>query len=394
MPLRAVILNCTLKSGPEPSSTGRLLELVADELRRHDVETVTLRVVDEHIRPGVSSDEGGDDGWPAIRQRIVSSQLLVVGTPIWLGHPSSMCQMVLERLDAFISETHDDGRPIGWDRVAAVAVVGNEDGAHHVAAEVFQGLDDVGFSIPPGAAVYWVGEAMGDVDFKDLDDVPEKVTSTLQALAANAVHLAQVPRRPAISAGARLTEPPVPSNLDAGDEHRRRTHCCCGPARRAAAGRRRCPDDAARAPARRAPRAPARRRPRPRAAVRPDRRGAAHARSPALDGAAPRPRRRRAPARPPGTRSCGVAPRRAGVVGDAPAGRGDRPAAHPRRDARRHHPRRRPCVPQATSAAGRATGSPSTSTCSARPSSATTRPRHGSTRCAHGCAGPTSTTSR
>ena len=190
MPLHAVALNCTLKPGPEQSSTARLLELVAAELHRHDVETTTLRVIDEHVSHGVSSDEGDGDGWPSIRRRIVASEILLIGTPIWLGHPSSVCQMVLERLDAFISETHDDGRPIGWDRVAAVVVVGNEDGAHHVAAEIFQGLDDVGFSIPPGAAVYWVGQAMGDVDFKDLDEVPEAVTSTVQSLAANAAHLA------------------------------------------------------------------------------------------------------------------------------------------------------------------------------------------------------------
>ncbi|MEJ7720822.1 MAG: NAD(P)H-dependent oxidoreductase [Ilumatobacteraceae bacterium] len=148
--LRAVALNCSLKSTPESSSTGRMIELISDQLAGHDVETTaTFRIVDEGVRFGVTSDEGDGDGWPAIRTAILGAQILVLATPIWLGHPSSVCQMVLERLDAFISETDDKDRPIAWDRVAVVGVVGNEDGAHHVAAEVMQGLNDVGFTVSP-----------------------------------------------------------------------------------------------------------------------------------------------------------------------------------------------------------------------------------------------------
>ena len=81
MPLHAVALNCTLKPGPEQSSSARLLELVAAELHRHDVETTTLRVIDEHVSHGVSSDEGDGDGWPSIRRRISASGELTA-TPI------------------------------------------------------------------------------------------------------------------------------------------------------------------------------------------------------------------------------------------------------------------------------------------------------------------------
>ena len=85
----------------------------------------------------------------------------MIGTPIWLGHPSSICQRVLERLDAFIGEEDDQGRIISTDRVAILATVGNEDGAHHVAAEVYQALVDVGFTIPANGQVYWVGRGHG-----------------------------------------------------------------------------------------------------------------------------------------------------------------------------------------------------------------------------------------
>jgi multimeric flavodoxin WrbA len=86
---------------------------------------------------------GDGDEWPRIREQILASDILVLATPIWLGHPASLAQKVLERLDAELSETDGQGRPSMYDKVALVAVVGNEDGAHHVTAELYQGLGDV-----------------------------------------------------------------------------------------------------------------------------------------------------------------------------------------------------------------------------------------------------------
>jgi multimeric flavodoxin WrbA len=192
-PLRAFTLNCTLKPAPTPSSTDRMLDLLADALSDHDVTTTNAaRVVDLDVRPGVTSDEGPGDAWPDLRRQILEADILILGTPIWLGNPTSVCRRVLERLDAFLGETDDRGRPIASDRVAVLATVGNEDGAHAVAAQVYQALGDVGFTIPAGAQAYWVGEAMGSVDFGDLDEVPEKVESTLATVARNAAHLARL----------------------------------------------------------------------------------------------------------------------------------------------------------------------------------------------------------
>jgi multimeric flavodoxin WrbA len=116
----------------------------------------------------------------------------VIATPIWLGQPSAVCKMVLERLDAEISETDDEGRLLTYGKVAALAVVGNEDGAHHVSAEVYQALSDTGFTIPANATTYWVGEAMHGTDYQDLDGVPEEVATTTKSVAANAAHLARL----------------------------------------------------------------------------------------------------------------------------------------------------------------------------------------------------------
>jgi multimeric flavodoxin WrbA len=190
--MHALALNCTLKRSPEPTSSDLLLRQLAEQLATHDVQTEVVRVVDLDILPGVSADEGPGDDWPALRRKILDAQILVLGTPIWLGAPSSVCKRVVERLDAMIGEADDRGRLPTTGKVAVVAVVGNEDGAHHVVAECFQWLNDVGFSIPANGSVYWVGEAMGSVDYRDLDATPEKVESTLRSVAGNAVHLAQL----------------------------------------------------------------------------------------------------------------------------------------------------------------------------------------------------------
>lgn len=112
-----------------------------------------------------------------------------------MGHPASVAQQVLERLDADLSETDDQGRPVMYGKVATVAVVGNEDGAHKSIADIMQGLNDVGFSIPAQGGTCWVGEAMQTVDFKDLDKVPDAVATANAALARNAAHLAWLLRR-------------------------------------------------------------------------------------------------------------------------------------------------------------------------------------------------------
>ena len=196
MTLRAIALNCTLKPGDSVSSTELLLGQVLDELRALDVETAPIvRVADLHIKPGVTSDEGDGDEWPGLRQQILDADILVLGTPIWLGQPSSVVKRVLERMDAFLGEEDDHGRMISYDKVAIVAVVGNEDGAHHVSAELFQALSDVGYTIPAGGPTYWVGEAMQGTDYKDLDSTPEATAGTNETVAVNAAHLARLLQR-------------------------------------------------------------------------------------------------------------------------------------------------------------------------------------------------------
>ncbi|MCY0953162.1 flavodoxin family protein [Streptomyces sp. H27-S2] len=191
-PLRAVALVCTLSPSPAPSSSQLLAEQTMAALAEHGVTGTTIRIADHDVKPGVETDMGDGDAWPQIRAAVMDADILVLSTPIWLGHASSIAQRVLERLDAEISETDDEGRLLTYGKAAAVCVVGNEDGAHKVSADLFQGLNDVGFSLAPNAVTYWVGEAMQGTDYQDLDKTPEKTASTTATLAANTAHLARL----------------------------------------------------------------------------------------------------------------------------------------------------------------------------------------------------------
>ncbi len=192
MPLKAIALNCTLKPTGE-TSTDAMISVLTDSFTKVDVAvTETVRVAALDIKPGVTSDEGEGDEWPALREKILAHDILIFGGPIWMGQVGSVAKRVLERMDAFLDETDDAGRMPSYSKVAVAAIVGNEDGAHASSASIFQALNDVGWTIPPVAACYWVGEAMGSVDFKDLKKTPDKVSETAAMCAANAAHLARL----------------------------------------------------------------------------------------------------------------------------------------------------------------------------------------------------------
>ena len=192
MSLTAIALNCSLKkTSDESSSTDAMIEVLKKHFTDRDVEvTETVRIADYDVLPGVTSDEGEGDAWPALREKILSHDILIFGGPIWMGQIGSIAKRVLERMDAFLSETDEEGRMPSYGKVAVAAIVGNEDGAHGSSAQLFQSLNDTGLTIPAVAACYWVGAAMGSKDFKEFDKTPEAVTKTARIVATNAAHLA------------------------------------------------------------------------------------------------------------------------------------------------------------------------------------------------------------
>ena len=186
--MRALILNCTLKKSPADSNTQKLADVVGTELRKHGVDVESVRVADLRVEPGVETDMGDD--WTGVHEKLLASEILVVASPTWLGRPSSVAQRVLERMDAMLSETDDEDRPVAYNRVAGVVVTGNEDGAHHVISEITGALNDIGYTIPGQAWTYWnMGPGPGP-DYSDTDHGHEWSEKTAATMASNLLAVA------------------------------------------------------------------------------------------------------------------------------------------------------------------------------------------------------------
>jgi multimeric flavodoxin WrbA len=161
-------------------------------LQRFDVETEVIRAVDHDIKPGMDHDMGNSDTWPALRAKLLAADLIVMANPnlAWLGLERRQAR--LGRIDAFIEELNDKNWMPTFGKVGLVAVVGNEDGAHHLAAEIYQAMNDLGFSSAPTAVTYWVGEAIKGKEYSEFQEPPEKVALATAMAASSVAHLAKL----------------------------------------------------------------------------------------------------------------------------------------------------------------------------------------------------------
>lgn len=213
MKLNVVGLGCSLKPSPALSNTEVLMDNVVAEMRRHaEVDYEVIRVVDHEITPGVENDMGDGDEWPRIAERVLAADVLLFGTPIWVGHPSSVAQRVIERMDAWLFSYNEVGQKKPYNRVAGVCVTGNEDGGHHVFAEVAQALLDFGFTLPPEARAYWTGwtaESPGP-DYAEAGQDSEYTNYMIAHMASSLVHAARVLRAEPY--------PPLPADLERAKE--------------------------------------------------------------------------------------------------------------------------------------------------------------------------------
>jgi len=189
--MHAVVLNCTLKPGPETSNTEALAREVCNALSEHGVESELIRVVDSNVATGVTSDEGEGDGWPEIRQKILAAEILILATPTWVGQPSSVAQKVVERLDAMLSETDDADRPVAYNRVGGIVVTGNEDGAHHIIGVLAQVLIDVGFTVPGQSWTYWNRGPGAGPSYLETDEKHDWSIKQARVAASNLVAVAR-----------------------------------------------------------------------------------------------------------------------------------------------------------------------------------------------------------
>ncbi|SEO26860.1 Multimeric flavodoxin WrbA [Salinihabitans flavidus] len=161
--LRALFINTSLQKRTEDSHTRLLLEASAALMAKQGVAVEHLHMLDYQVPPGVYPDmtEHGwaRDDWPALWQKVAAANILVVGTPIWLGEESSVCRVLIERLYAMSGELNDAGQSVFYGKVGGTVVTGNEDGVKHCAMAVGFALNHLGYSIPPQADCGWIGEA-------------------------------------------------------------------------------------------------------------------------------------------------------------------------------------------------------------------------------------------
>ncbi|QRO87417.1 flavodoxin family protein [Kytococcus sedentarius] len=161
--LSALFINCTLKPGDQTSHTQGLMDVAMQHMRDQGVSIDLVRAVDHDIAPGVQPDmreEGlASDDWPALTERVLAADILVLGTPIWLGDKSSVATRVVERLYSLSGWLNDEQQSVFYGKVGGVIVTGNEDGIKHVAMNVLYSLGHVGYTIPPQADAGWIGEA-------------------------------------------------------------------------------------------------------------------------------------------------------------------------------------------------------------------------------------------
>ena len=160
--LKAVFLNCTLKRSPELSHTEGLFKISRSIMERNRVKVESIRPVDHEIAYGVYPDmkeKGWDvDDWPMIFEKVMKSDILIIGTPIWLGDKSSICTKVIERLYSSSGDLNEDGQYAYYGRVGGTLITGNEDGAKHCAMNILYSMQHLGFLIPPQADAGWLGE--------------------------------------------------------------------------------------------------------------------------------------------------------------------------------------------------------------------------------------------
>ncbi len=161
--LSALFINTPLKPGSAVSNTQGLMDISAEIMRRQGVSVSTIRAADNDIAPGVWPDmtEHGweHDDWPAIFEKVIAADILVLGTPIWLGEKSSICTRVIERLYGNSGQLNESGQYAFYGRVGGCLVTGNEDGIKHCAMNILYSLQHLGYTIPPQADAGWIGEA-------------------------------------------------------------------------------------------------------------------------------------------------------------------------------------------------------------------------------------------
>ncbi|MEG9297769.1 flavodoxin family protein [Mangrovibacillus sp. Mu-81] len=199
--INALLLNCSLKSGEEQSNTAALMDEAVEIFKKEGIESEVIRLADYSISYGITPDAGDGDQWPEIFEKVKLADIVIVGTPLWLGEKSSIATLAIERLYGGSSLTNNKGQYLYYNKVGGAIVTGNEDGAKHASASILYGLAHIGFTIPPNSDTYWVGEAGPGASYIEAKGKENEFTQQhARIMAYNLIHFARL-----------LKEKPIPA---------------------------------------------------------------------------------------------------------------------------------------------------------------------------------------
>jgi multimeric flavodoxin WrbA len=199
--INALLLNCSLKSGEEQSNTAALMDEAVEIFKKEEIESEVIRLADYSISYGITPDAGDGDQWPEIFEKVKLADIVIVGTPLWLGEKSSIATLAIERLYGGSSLTNNKGQYLYYNKVGGAIVTGNEDGAKHASASILYGLAHIGFTIPPNSDTYWVGEAGPGASYIEAKGKENEFTQQhARIMAYNLIHFARL-----------LKEKPIPA---------------------------------------------------------------------------------------------------------------------------------------------------------------------------------------
>ncbi|WP_375551823.1 flavodoxin family protein [Rhodophyticola porphyridii] len=171
--LKALFFNTSLKLKPGESHTQLLMNASAAIMEKQGVTVEHVHIATSDVKPGVYPDmteHGYDtDGWPAIWEKVQAADILVIGTPLWLGEESSLCRILIERLYGMSGMLNDKGQSVYYGKVGGCVITGNEDGIKHAAMTIGYALSHLGVTIPPQADCGWIGEAGPGASYGDDD---------------------------------------------------------------------------------------------------------------------------------------------------------------------------------------------------------------------------------
>ena len=171
--IRVLGISGSSRQEPGMSKSERLLVQALERYRDFGCTTTLLRLKDLVIHdcegnysenpayctyPCQSTLKYDDDQMQVVYDAVLSSDILILATPIRWNNHSALVQKFVERMNTIENQYSWFGNRMIRNKVAALIIIGHVDGIQHVAGNLFNFLAWLGFHIPEVSIASWVGE--------------------------------------------------------------------------------------------------------------------------------------------------------------------------------------------------------------------------------------------